>query len=135
MMERLSISRFWRIKDLHYTFAYSKCKKCGHAFYPPKHVCPKCGSRELELTIPPREGELLSWTKLYEVAPYFENEKPLYLGLVKLGEVKIMAQIVDVFDESLLKEGARVETVFRKVKEDGNSGLIYYAMKFRLTSK
>jgi len=131
-MEKLSISRFWRIRKLHYTFSYTKCKKCGYAFYPPKHSCPKCGSKHLELKIPPREGELITWTKVYEVPFYFDDEKPIYLGLVKLGEVKIMAPIADVTDEKQLKEGARVETVLRRIKEDGESGLIYYGLKFRL---
>jgi len=131
-MEKLSISRFWRIRNQHYTLSYAKCKKCGYAFYPPKHSCPKCGSKDLELKVPPREGELITWTKVYEVPFYFDDEKPIYLGLVKLGEVKIMAPIVDVTDEKQLREGARVETVFRRIKEDGESGLIYYSLKFRL---
>jgi len=131
-MEKLSISRFWRIRNQHYTFSYAKCKKCGHAFYPPKHSCPKCGSKDLELKVPPREGELITWTKVYDVPFYFEDEKPIYFGLVKLGEVMVMAPIVDVTDENQLKEGAKVETVFRRIKEDGESGLIYYGLKFRL---
>lgn len=131
-MEKLSIPRFWRLRNQHYALSYSKCNECGFAFYPPKHTCPKCGSKKIELRTPPREGELISWTKLYEVPFYFDDEKPIYFGLVKLGEVKVIAPIVDVVDEKLLREGAKVETVFRRVKEDGNSGLIYYALKFRL---
>jgi uncharacterized OB-fold protein len=130
-MERLSISKFWRIRKLHYTLAYSKCKKCGYAFYPPKHVCPKCGSSDLEQRTPPREGKLISWTKLYEVPFYFEDQKPIYIGLVNLGEVNVMAQIVDVLSEDELREGAEMEMVFRRVKQDGAAGLIYYGMKFR----
>ncbi|MEM0112591.1 MAG: Zn-ribbon domain-containing OB-fold protein [Fervidicoccaceae archaeon] len=130
-MERLSISRFWRNRLVHYTFSYSKCKKCGNAMFPPKHTCSKCGSRDVDILTPPREGKLISWTKLYEVPIGFVNERPIYLGLVQLGEIKVMAQIVDVLNDQELKEGIEVEAVFRRVKEDGSTGLIYYALKFR----
>ncbi len=131
-MERLSIARFWRKKEEHYTLKGKKCLKCGKTFYPSKHVCPYCGSTELEDYTPPNEGELLAWTKLYDVSKGFLEQRPVYLGIVKLGELKVFTQITDVTDESMLKEGAKVETVFRKITEDGNYGLIYYGLKVRL---
>jgi uncharacterized OB-fold protein len=131
-MEKLSISRFWRKRDDHYTLKGKRCRKCGRVFYPPKHRCPYCGSKDLEDYIPPREGELLHWTKLYNVGRGYTWQKPLYLGIVKLGELLVYTQITDVDDEQKLHEGAKVETVFRKVTEDGNYGLIYYGLKVRL---
>ena len=131
-MERLSISRFWRKKDDHYKLVGKKCNSCGRVFYPPRHTCPYCGSRDLRDYVPPRTGIILSWTKLYNVGKGYEEQRPLYLALVKLGDLKLLTQVTDVIDESKLNVGAKVETVLRKVTEDGYYGLIYYGIKVRL---
>ncbi len=130
-MEKLSISRFWRKRTEHYTFVGRRCKNCGKTFYPPKHRCPYCGSSQLEEYVPPNRGKLISWTKLYEVPSGYDQYKPIYLALVQLGELRILTQLTDIVNEDKLKPGMEVETVLRRVTEDGNYGLIYYGLKVR----
>ena len=131
-MRPLSISRFWRYRKTHYRLAGKKCLRCGRAFYPPKRTCPYCGSTDLDNYEPPSRGEIITWTKLYETGSHHTQYRPLYLALVKLGEMTVLLQITDVTDENKqLYKGAPVELVFRKLKEDGNYGLIYYGLKAR----
>lgn len=130
-MDRLSISRFWRIRDNHYRLVGKKCMRCGRAFYPPKRTCPHCGSINLENYEAPSKGRLISWTKLYDVGSEQEIYKPLYFGLMVFGELKVMLPLTDVTDEKSLKQDTEVELVFRRIKEDGEHGLIYYGIKAR----
>ncbi|AFH42311.1 Zn-ribbon domain-containing OB-fold protein [Fervidicoccus fontis] len=130
-MEKLSISKFWRKKSQYYNLVGKRCKKCGYVFYPPKHVCPKCNSSDLEDYFPPETGTLISFTKLYETPNTYKSQKPIYLGIIKFGEINVLTQIVDVQNEDELKPGITVERVFRKINEDGNYGLIYYGIKVR----
>ena len=56
---------------------------------------------------------------------------PYVVALVELDDgVRILTQVVDVEPEDM-KTGMRVEVAFRRVKEDGNSGIIEYGYKFR----
>lgn len=130
-MARLSISIFWRNKNALYTLEGKKCSTCGRAHFPPKDVCPYCGSRELVEYRAPSSGILLSWTKLYEVGDDRIQHRPVYIGLVRLGEMTVELPLTDITDESVLKEGIEVELVLRKYVEDWQTGLIYYGQKAR----
>ena len=131
-MESLSISRFWRYRRAHYRLTGKKCLRCERVFYPPKRSCPYCGSMDLEDYDPPERGEIIAWTKLYETGTPYTPYRPIYLALVKLGDMTALLQLTDVTDEKTqLGKGAPVELVFRRIKEDGSHGLIYYGIKAR----
>lgn len=130
-MDKLSISRFWRLRKEHYNLIGKKCLSCGYVFYPPKHSCPHCGSKALEDYVPPSEGKLITYTKLYEVPENYNERKPLYLGIARFGEMNVLIELTDIGDEGILKEGLKLELVLRKIKEDGDYGLIYYGLKAR----
>ncbi len=56
---------------------------------------------------------------------------PYVLGVVELNDGTIITvQLTDV-DPSNVTIGMSLEAVFRKVCEDGDSGIIEYAIKFR----
>ena len=60
------------------------------------------------------------------------RQRPYVLALIKLDEgPTITGQIVDA-DHEALEIGKRVRNVFRKVREDGKSGIIQYGYKFVL---
>jgi len=130
-MAKLSIPIYWRVRKSLYTLEGKKCLSCGRAHFPPKSTCPFCGSNKLIEYYPPNRGRLISWTKLYETCDDRSSQRPLYVGLVQLGEVSVVLPLTDVVDDSALQPGAEVELVFRRYVEDGESGLIYYGLKAR----
>lgn len=123
----------WRLRETHYSLVGRRCASCGRAFYPPKHVCPYCGSRDLVEYRPPKRGFIIYWTKLYDVGEEHLDKRPVYIALVQLGEVRVVLQLTDVTSDSDLKERREVELVFRKLVEDGEHGIIHYGVKARPT--
>lgn len=130
-MAKLSVPIFWRVRKHIYTLEGKKCLECGKVHYPPKSICPYCGSSRLVEYYPPRRGRLLSWTKLYETCDDRSAQRPVYIGWMQFGEMNVVLPITDVYDEGLLKPGIEVELVFRKHIEDSDTGVIYYGLKAR----
>ena len=78
----------------------------------------------------PKVGTLLSYTLQRESVQGFEDQEPMVFGLLKLENgVRIVAQVVDLPYDSL-KEGMKLNAVFRRVRVDGESGQIFYGYKF-----
>lgn len=78
----------------------------------------------------PRLGTLLSYTLQRESVAGFEDQEPMIFGLLELNNgVRIVSQIVDLPYDSL-KEGMKLNAVFRRIRVDGESGQIFYGYKF-----
>jgi uncharacterized OB-fold protein len=66
-------------------FELQQCKQCGTVQYPPRDACHRCLSVELEWTLQPGAGRLISQTTLFHShLKQFEHELPLRIGLVHL---------------------------------------------------
>ena len=77
------------------------------------------------------EGEVLTYTIIYEASEKFEGQAPYPLAIVQLKEgPRITAQIVDC-DIDDVKIGMNVKSTFRKIQDDGYVGAIYYGYKFK----
>ena len=127
----ISPARVWRDRVPRYRLVGAQCRRCGRRHYPPKPVCPYCGSRELEPVELPRTGVLESYTVVYQTGEGERERTPVYVGLVRLDDgTRVVAQLTDVAQGGL-KTGVRVEAVFRRVRADGSYGLIAYGVKFR----
>ncbi len=122
-------ARYWREAPQRYRMEAGKCAKCGKVFFPPRLVCDACKSREFETIVLPEEGEIVSYTVIRTAPNGFEDEAPYAVGIVKLGgEVKLLTQIVDCdFEE--LTIGGKVRIEFRRIQEDGKSGILCYGYK------
>jgi uncharacterized protein len=121
---------YWRSRDRYYRILGKKCDQCGKEYFPPVSVCRKCHSTKLSDCEMPKSGSLLSYTLQRESVQGFEDQEPMIFGLVKLENgVRIIAQIVDLPYDSL-KEGMKLNAVFRRVRVDGDSGQIFYGYKF-----
>ncbi|MHB8567459.1 MAG: Zn-ribbon domain-containing OB-fold protein [Nitrososphaerales archaeon] len=121
---------FWRMRDKYYRILGNRCAKCGAEYFPPANICRKCKSNDLEDHEMPKTGTLLSFTLQRESLFGFEEQEPMIFGLVKLANgVKVVSQIVDIPYESL-REGLKLHAVFRRVRDDGDSGQIFYGYKF-----
>ncbi len=123
-------ARYWREIPQRYRYEAAKCKKCEKVFFPPRRVCSQCGAREFEKTQLPQEGKVETFTVIRVAPTGFSDEAPYAVGIVSLpGEIKVMAQIVDC-DPGRLTIGDRVRLEFRKIRQDGDSGILCYGYKF-----
>jgi uncharacterized OB-fold protein len=93
-------------------------------------VCSGCRGREFEKTTLAQTGIVETFTVIHVAPTGFADEAPYAVGVVKLDDgVKITAQIVDCnLDELAIGDPVRLE--FRRVQEDGSSGVICYGYKF-----
>jgi hypothetical protein len=107
------------------------CTECGRVVFPRGAVCPECGSADLEEVKLRETGRVVTWTVVRNPPAGFERYSPFVVALVELDDgVRLLSQVVDVeLDE--VEAGMRVEAAFRRVKEDGASGIIEYGYKFR----
>ncbi len=126
----MSITRHWRRRINLYRLVGSRCRSCGRTFYPSSARCIYCGSGDVEQVRIEGEPRLLSYSIVYSTTSEGKYESPVILGLVDVGGVKLITEITDV-DPGSVEIGMRLEPVLRKVTVHGESGLIYYAMKFR----
>lgn len=123
-------ARSWREKPQRYRYEAAKCDGCGKIFFPPRLVCDKCRGRNFSTHVLAAEGEVETFTVVHVAPTGFEDEAPYAVGIVKLDDgVRITAQVTDCDFESLTI-GTRVRREFRKVTEDGASGVIHYGYKF-----
>ena len=76
-------------------------------------------------------GEIYSFTTVYEAPEGFQDQAPYMVALVRLEEGPLItAQLTD-FGDTKPQIGMPVEMVTRKLKSDGERGLIHYGYKFR----
>jgi uncharacterized OB-fold protein len=76
------------------------------------------------------EGEVYSFTVVHDPAEGFEMQVPYVLALVKTPEGPLLTgQVVDVLPAEV-HVGLRVQATFRKLREEGKSGVIHYGYKF-----
>ena len=122
--------RTWREIPQRYRYEAARCSGCGKVFFPPRLVCNACRGREFTKVILPQAGTLETFT-IIRVAPTgFEDQAPYAVGVVQLGDqVRVTAQIVDC-DLETLATGQKLRLEFRKVQQDGASGVLCYGYKF-----
>lgn len=88
----------------------SKCKKCGAIYAPPRPICLKCSSSEMEWAELKGKGKIATFTCItigppWMVAQGYDRNHPYCCGVVALEEgVKIDARIEGV-------DAARPETI------------------------
>ena len=76
------------------------------------------------------KGKVFAYSEITSPPVGFELEVPYILAIVELEEgPKITSQLVGCTLKDT-KIGMNVESVFRKVQEDGEEGLIHYGYKF-----
>lgn len=109
----------WR--NYHHTHALCgvSCVACKKIYYPKKHIC-SCGATSFIKKKFSGNGTLVTFTQV--------NSR--CIGLVALEEgVTILAQLADVQLKNL-SIGMPVKAVFRKLYEQGPTGIIHYGIKF-----
>lgn len=129
----MEISRHWRLKQQRYSLVGEVCPHCEKKIFPPRDICPNPECRK-EVKAPYQfsgKGEVYSYTTVYEAPDGYQGSTPYTVALVKLEEgPMVTAQITDV-DNGKVNIGMPVEMVTRRLREDGDRGVILYGYKFR----
>lgn len=123
-------ARYWREIPQRYRLEAAKCTKCGKQFFPPRVVCNGCGGREFEKITLPDTGKLLTYTVIRIGPSGFSDQTPYAMGIAEMdGGVRLTAQVADV-DLAELKVGMPVRIEFRRIREEGEAGILCYGYKF-----
>jgi len=123
-------SRYWREIPQRYRLEANECPSCGLKFFPPRLICPSCKGRNFKKTKLAEKGKILTYT-IIRVPPHpFVDQAPFAVGIAELEDgMKLTAQIVDCeFEE--IRVGMKVKLEFRKILEEGESGILCYGYKF-----
>jgi uncharacterized OB-fold protein len=122
-------ARYWREIPQRYRLEAAKCKGCGTVWFPPRLICAECGKRDFEDVKLSDTGTVKTFTVIRVAPSEFTDQSPYAIGVVELdGGVMIQCQIADCAPEDL-KTGMPVKIEFRKVKEEGEAGIICYGYK------
>jgi uncharacterized OB-fold protein len=122
-------ARYWREIPQRYRLEASKCKGCGKVWFPPRLICPDCRKQSFEPVKLSDRGKLVTYTVIRVAPKDFTDEAPYAVGIVELdGGVPIQCQVVDCTPEEL-KIGVPVRIEFRKIKEEGEAGILCYGYK------
>jgi uncharacterized OB-fold protein len=78
----------------------------------------------------PTKGTIVSYTVVHQGQKGFDAQVPYVMAIVEFeGGVTILGQVVDC-DPEHVDIGMEVKPVFRRVREEGESGVIHYGYKF-----
>ena len=125
----MQTARIWREIPQRYRLEAGKCTACGEVHYPPRRVCKACNGRQFSTVRLPDRGEVMTFTVIHVAAARFVSQVPLVVAIVELeGGTRITAQVVDIAPEDV-RTGMRVRLEFRKIQQDGISGVISYGHK------
>ena len=126
----MKVAKHWRETPERYRLEAGKWKKCGHINFPGRLICPECGTKEFETIRLSGKGKLETFTIIQTAPPGFADLAPYAVGIVQMEEgVKILAQITDC-NPNDIKIGDTLVTKFRRINEEGKTGMIMYGYKF-----
>jgi uncharacterized OB-fold protein len=128
----VEIARHWRLNPQRYQLVGEICPQCQGKIFPPRDVCPYCADDERQPAFKVSgRGEVYSYSTIHTAPEGYEEMAPYTVALVKLEEGPLItAQLTDV-DNDEVKIGMPVEMVTRKLRTQGEEGLIIYGYKFR----
>jgi len=93
--------------------AVQRCGACGTLRFPPREVCSRCWSRDVEWTDVSGRGEIFAFYVMHQVYhPGFAADVPYNVCQIDLDEgVRMVSNIIGVASADL-RIGMRVEAVF-----------------------
>ncbi|MCX7736830.1 MAG: Zn-ribbon domain-containing OB-fold protein [Candidatus Kapabacteria bacterium] len=101
----------------------------GFVSLPNRYVDPYSGSRSYEKINLKGTGTILSYTIIHIASDQFAHTTPFPVAIIETDEGARLTVMVTDCDINDVKIGARVELVFRKIMEEGESGIINYGYK------
>jgi len=95
------------------------CESCGHVFFPPGPVCPRCRSRTLSWRELSGRGRIESWVVFHQ--NYFKgflNEMPYNVAMIRLDEgALLMSNVVGAANDAL-RIDMPVEVMFEPATDE-----------------
>ncbi|MCP4368993.1 MAG: Zn-ribbon domain-containing OB-fold protein [Deltaproteobacteria bacterium] len=96
----------------------TRCKDCGHVFFPPRADCYKCLASNVEWFEVSGNGKLVTYSKL-EFAPVgFQDDVPYCIALLDYGKYKVFGRIAKDVPEDEIKIGMEMKTVVNKTSNE-----------------
>lgn len=127
----MQVARHWRTRSQRYSLTGEICDQCKTYIFPPRDVCPECEAPAKTPYAFSGNGQVYSYSTVYQAPEGYEQFAPYTVGLVQLEEgPMVTAQITDI-EPDKIEVGMPVEMVTRKLREEGEEGLIVYGYKFR----
>ena len=127
----MEVSRHWRLKKQRYTLVGEVCPHCDEKIFPPRDICPDCGEEARDLFQFSGKGSVYSYTTVSDPPAGFEENTPYTLAIIQLDEGPLVtAQLTDL-DQGCVDIGTPVEMVTRKLRSEGDQGMLIYGYKFR----
>jgi scaffold protein (connect acetoacetyl-CoA thiolase and HMG-CoA synthase) len=126
----MEVPKHWREIPHRYRMEAGKCKSCNYIAFPKRIVCPECGSKDFAFHKLSGKGKLVTYTIIRTPPEGFVDQSPYAVGIIELEDgKKIMGQVTDCDPEDL-KIGDQLITKFRRMNEEGKTGMIMYSYKF-----
>ena len=123
--------RHWRVKHQRYELVGEVCPHCEAKIFPPRDLCPECGRDARTHFHFSGRGEVYSFTEVLDAPEGHREAAPYPVALIQLEEgPMITAQLTDLDGEDV-EIGMPVEMVTRKLRSDGERGVLVYGYKFR----
>lgn len=127
----MQVARHWRNRNQRYGLVGEVCETCGVKIFPPRDICPECEAPAKTPYTFSGLGEVYSYSTVHHPPEGYQENVPYTVGLVKLEEGPLVtAQLTDVEPEQV-SIGMPVEMVTRKIRQEGDRGVIVYGYKFR----
>jgi uncharacterized OB-fold protein len=127
----MELSQHWRLKQQRYGLVGEICPHCHGKIFPPRDICPDCGKDAKTDFQFSGKGEVYSYTTVRQAPAGYEENAPYTLALVRLEEGPMVAAQITDLDEQSIEIGMPVEMVTRKLRSEGDRGLLIYGYKFR----
>lgn len=136
----MEVARHWRIRKQRYNlpdtstpnghYLLSSNGKAHSANGHSNTVITIEAEQAAEVAAPVTTGTIYSYTTVMSAPAGFDVQAPYTLALVEMDDgTKLTAQLTDLDGEPEI--GMRVEMVTRKLRTDGDAGIIIYGYKFR----
>lgn len=126
----MKVAKHWRETPRRYRLEAEKCRQCNNICFPGRLVCPECGAKEFVKIRLSGKGKIETFTVIHTAPDGFTDLAPYAVGIIEMTEgTKILAQITDCNPDNL-KIGDNVVAKFRRINEEGKTGMILYSYKF-----
>ena len=90
----------------------AKCKECGTMLLPPRPMCMKCFSSDLEWVELKNKGKLLTYTVIHVSSKQFESLIPYAVGIVKLEDGPKLPGMIQGVEPEKISVGMDLEVDF-----------------------
>lgn len=129
-MISMTVARFWRMIPNRYNLIGTQCTNCGQYYFPPRKICPTCRrDGKIEEYKFKGKGEVVTYTVIHTPAKGYDQQTPYNIAIIKLDEgTSLTGQVI--CDPKEMQIGMKVRSVFRRLGEESERGMIYYGTKF-----